>query len=175
MNDFELSAFEKSLCYTFKDKRLLENALRHSSYVNEHPESEIEDNERLEFLGDAVLSLIISHLLMDRFCELSEGDLSKIRSTLVNEARLAEIAKKINIGQFICLGKGEMQSGGREKNSILADTFEALLAAVYLDGGFDNAYKFIFLHFSDLFDAVAVPEENHDFKSQLQVEIISVL
>lgn len=168
MNDFELSAFEKSLCYTFKDMSLLENALRHSSYVNEHPDFQMKDNERLEFLGDAVLSLIISHLLMDRFGELSEGDLSKIRSNLVNEARLAQIAKKINIGQFLYLGKGEMQSGGREKNSILADTFEALLAAVYLDGGFDNAHKFIFLHFSDLIDEVAIPEENQDFKSQLQ-------
>jgi ribonuclease-3 len=168
MNNFSLSAFEETLCYTFKDKRLLENALRHSSFVNEHPDIQMQDNERLEFLGDAVLSLVISHLLMDRFDELNEGDLSKIRSNLVNETRLAEIARKINVGQFICLGKGETQSGGRKKNSILSDTFEALLAAVYLDGGFDSAYDLISLHFSDFFNSVAFSEENQDFKSLLQ-------
>ena len=168
MNTPDLSILEKNLGYTFGNKNLLENALRHSSFVNELLDKHIQDNERLEFLGDSVLSLIISHLLMDRFPELNEGDLSKIRSNLVNEFQLFEIAQNIKLGEFIRLGKGEMQSGGREKSSILADTVEALLAAVYLDGGLDNVFGVIRLHFAGLFDDLAIPEKNQDFKSRIQ-------
>lgn len=164
----DLSVLEKNLGYTFGSKNFLENALRHSSFVNELLDKHTQDNERLEFLGDSVLSLVISHLLMDRFPELNEGDLSKIRSNLVNEYQLFAIAQNINLGEFIRLGKGEMQSGGREKSSILADTVEALLAAVYLDGGFDNVFDVIRLHFADLFDDLAIPEKNQDFKSRIQ-------
>ncbi len=164
----DLSVLEKNLGYSFDNREFLEHALRHSSFVNELPDKDTEDNERLEFLGDSVLSLIISHLLIDRFPELNEGDLSKIRSNLVNEYQLAEIAKKINLGKFIRLGKGEMQSGGQEKSSILADTVEALLAATYLDGGFPRAFEVVRLHFSGLFDGLAIPEENQDFKSRIQ-------
>jgi len=164
----ELSSIEANLHYTFTAKDLLEKALRHSSFVNEHPDDGLEDNERLEFLGDAILSAVISHLLMNRFPELSEGDLSKIRSNLVNEACLAKIAEKINLGGFIRLGKGEKQSNGHAKKSILADGLEALLAAVYLDGGFYKAFEVIDLHFSGLFDEVAVLEKDQDYKSRLQ-------
>jgi ribonuclease III len=168
MNVLELSSVEANLRYTFTCRDLLEKALRHSSFVNEHPDDDLEDNERLEFLGDAILSAVVSHLLMNRFPELSEGDLSKIRSNLVNEARLAEIAEKINLGAFIRLGKGEKQSNGHAKKSILADGLEALLAAVYMDGGFNKVFEVIDFHFSGLFDEVAVPEKNQDFKSQFQ-------
>ena len=168
MNNPDLSVLEKNLGYTFDNRKRLEHALRHSSFVNELLDKNIQDNERLEFLGDSVLSLIISHLLMDRFPELNEGDLSKIRSNLVNEFQLSAIAQNINLGEFIQLGKGEMQSGGREKSSILADTVEALLAAVYLDGGFNDVFEVIRLHFAGLFDELAIPEKNQDFKSRIQ-------
>ncbi len=164
----DLSVLEKNLGYTFGNKTLLEHALRHSSYVNELPDDDAQDNERLEFLGDSVLDLSISHLLMDRFPALNEGDLSKIRSSLVNEHQLSAIAQNIKLGDFIQLGKGEMQSGGREKSSILADTTEALLAAIYLDGGFNNVFAVIRLHFAGLFDDLAIPEKNQDFKSRIQ-------
>lgn len=164
----DVSILEKNLDYTFNNRDFLEHALRHSSFVNELPDKEMQDNERLEFLGDSVLSMVISHLLMDRFPKLDEGDLSKIRSSLVNEFQLAEIARKIKLGEFIRLGKGEMQSGGHKKNSILSDTVEALLAAIYLDGGFNKIFEVIRLHFSGLFDELAFPEKNQDFKSRIQ-------
>lgn len=168
MMNQDLSALEQNLRYTFANREILEHALRHSSFVNELPDKEAQDNERLEFLGDSVLNLIISHLLMDRFPMLNEGDLSKIRSNLVNECQLTEIAKKIRLGEFIRLGKGEMQSGGQEKSSILADTVEALLAAVYLDGGFNKVFEVIRFHFSGLFEELAFSEKNQDFKSRIQ-------
>ncbi len=168
ISGLDLSSIEANLNYTFTETDLLEKALRHSSFVNEHPDVCLEDNERLEFLGDAVLSTVISHLLMNRFPELPEGDLSKIRSNLVNESCLAKIAKKINLGGFIRLGKGEKQSNGHAKKSILADGLEALLAAVYLDGGFYKAFEVIDFHFSGLFDEGAVLEKDQDYKSRLQ-------
>ena len=164
----ELSLLETNIGYCFLNRALLETALRHSSFVNELPDPKPENNERFEFLGDAVLSLMVSHLLMERFPERSEGDLSKIRSQLVNEGQLSAIAQKIQLGFFIWLGKGELQTGGREKNSILADAFEALVAAVYLDGGFKQAFAMVERHFSGLFDGVAQPAEYQDFKSRLQ-------
>ncbi len=167
MPDSAQTALEKRIRYTFRDKGLLENALMHSSYVNEQPVADIADNERLEFLGDAVLSLIISHLLMERFPELKEGELSKIRSGLVNEASLADVARTIDLGGCLRLGRGETQSEGYNKSSILSDAFEALTAAVYLDGGFDAAAEMIRLLFSNLLDTAAL-ETNQDHKSRLQ-------
>jgi ribonuclease III len=168
MNDLDLSDLETNLRYAFGNRDFLEQALRHSSFVNEHPDKGIESNERLEFLGDSVLNMAISHLLMARFPDLNEGSLSKIRSGLVNESQLAMIARNIHLGGFIRLGRGETISGGQEKASILADGFEALMAAVYLDGGFDSALRVITGHFSGLLDMVAVNEENQDFKSRIQ-------
>jgi ribonuclease III len=162
------SEIEEKLCYHFNSINLLEEALRHSSYVNEQTDSELRDNERLEFLGDAVLNLIIGHILMQGNPDLKEGDLSRIRANLVNEAQLARIARLIDLGSFIKLGKGEIQTQGREKNSILADTFEALLAAVYLDGGFDAAFKIIEVNFSPLLDDEHQTANHHDYKSKLQ-------
>ncbi len=170
----DLSALETNLGYAFNNRVFLEHALLHSSFVNELPDKDVENNERLEFLGDSVLSLIVSHLLMIRFPELNEGDLSKIRSNLVNEWQLSEIAQKIKLGDFIRLGKGEMLSGGQEKSSILADALEALLAAVYLDGGFNRAFDVIRLHFYGLFDGLSIVEENLDFKSRVQ-EIVQAI
>ena len=159
---------EKKLAYEFKSKELLEEALRHSSFVNEQPDVDLRDNERFEFLGDAVLSLIVGHILMERYPDANEGDLSRTRANLVNESQLAIIARAIDLGAFIRLGKGEIQTNGRDKNSILAGAFEALIAAVYLDGGFKTAFKIIENNFVPLLDSVNSAIDSYDYKSQLQ-------
>jgi len=167
----EPSGIEQRLQYEFKDKSLLREALRHSSYVNEIADAHLRDNERLEFLGDAVLNLIVGDILMRCYPDLKEGDLSRSRANLVNESQLAKTARSVNLGTYILLGKGEMQTQGREKNSILADTFEALTAAVYLDGGFKAAYKIIAKKFRPLIDQLDAFAPNYDYKSQLQERV----
>ncbi|MGM0451549.1 MAG: ribonuclease III [Thermodesulfobacteriota bacterium] len=162
-----LHELEQHLSYTFSDKTLLETALRHSSYAHEQP-GEMENNERLEFLGDAVLNLIVSHLLMERFPALNEGDLSRLRASLVNEDRLASVAKTLALGEFIKLGKGEMQSFGRKKKSILADTLEAIFAAIYLDSSFNRVHDIVGLHFAAHFETIAGMQPVYDYKSLLQ-------
>ena len=143
-----LSKLEKLIGYKFKESKLLKQALCHSSFANEHPDKGIEDNERLEFLGDAVINLIAGHILMKRYPEIKEGNLSRMRARLVNESSLATIARSLELGSFIKLGKGEIQSKGRGKKSILADTYEAVIAAVYLDSNFDISFNIIDRHFS---------------------------
>ena len=164
----DLSELTLKLNYKFKNKDLLSESLRHSSFVNEQLDTDLQDNERLEFLGDAVLNLVVGHILMQRYPDLKEGDLSRMRANLVNESQLASIARGINLGSYIQLGKGEIQSEGWDKQSILANTFEAVIAAVYMDGGFDAVFKIIDGHFSFLISSVATPTANHDFKSQIQ-------
>ena len=165
------AGIEKRLQYEFKDKSLLLEALRHSSYVNEISDPDLRDNERLEFLGDAVLNLTVGHILMHNYPDIKEGDLSRSRAKLVNESQLAETARSFRLGYYILLGKGESQTQGREKNSILADTFEALTAAIYLDGGFEAAYKIIGKKFQPLVDQLGAFATNHDYKSQLQERV----
>lgn len=152
---------------------MLDEALRHSSYVNELTDLNIRDNERLEFLGDAVLNLIVGHILMHHYPELNEGELSRSRANLVNETQLADMARLFDLGSFIHLGKGEIQTQGREKNSILADTFEALVAAVYLDGGFDAAFTMLEASFLPLINNLRFAANNLDYKSQLQ-ELVQI-
>ena len=159
---------EKKLEYEFRSKELLDEALRHSSFVNEQPAADLRDHERFEFLGDAVLNLIVGHILMERYPEVNEGDLSRTRANLVNESQLAISARAIDLGAFIRLGKGEIQTNGRDKNSILAGAFEALIAAVYLDGGFKTAFKIIENNFVPLLDSVNSAIDSYDYKSQLQ-------
>jgi ribonuclease III len=159
---------EQKLGYAFSDKERLKTALRHSSFVNEQAAEAVEDNERYEFLGDAVLNLIVSDLLMSRHPELSEGDLSRTRSYLVNEIQLAELARQLSLGEFILLGKGEIQTRGRHKKSILADAFEALAAAIYLDGGFEQAFRTISALFRPLLEHLEIPDLYRDYKSRLQ-------
>jgi len=162
------SGIERQLDYEFKNKSLLQEALRHSSYVNEQGQTGLRDNERLEFLGDAVLNLIIGHLLMQFYPDLKEGDLSKNRASLVNETRLAAIAHDFDLGAYLQLGKGELQTNGRQKNSILADAFEALMAAIYLDSGFEGAFRIIKAHFSPLIEHLHTAT---DAKSRLQEQV----
>ncbi|CAN2041587.1 Ribonuclease 3 [Candidatus Magnetomoraceae bacterium gMMP-15] len=159
-----LVELENNLSYTFKNKQLLKEALQHSSYVNEHPEMSLKNNERLEFLGDAVLNLVVGHLLMNYFQDMQEGYLSRMRATLVNEIRLAEVARKIDLPPHLLLGKGELHTNGREKSSILADTLEAIIAAIYLDDGFETSFQIVELHFSEFLKKV----RSQDYKSELQ-------
>ena len=166
--DYGFENLHKELGYTFKNSELILQAFRHSSYVNEQVGANLEDNERLEFLGDAVLDLAISHFLMERFRDANEGDLSKFRAMLVDEAGLFHVATRLNLGGYLALGKGEEQSGGRHKPSILADTTEALIGAIYLDGGFDAAKQIIQRLFSPLLKKVHSEDLLQDFKSLLQ-------
>jgi len=163
-----LPSLEKTLRYEFRDKTLLEEALRHSSFVNEQTKSGMKDNERLEFLGDAVINLVVGHMLMHQYPDVREGELSRIRALLVNEARLAEVARQIRLGCYLKLGKGESQSEGRNKPSILANSLEALVAAVYLDGGFDEAFRIVQSTFSEQLIGNHRAMVNPDYKSQLQ-------
>ncbi len=156
-----------TLGHPFTDLALLEEALRHSSFVNEHAAAGLRDNERLEFLGDAVLNLVVGHMLMSAHPALREGELSRIRANMVNESQLAEIARSLDLGRYLQLGKGEAQTGGHEKNSILANAVEAVVAAVYLDGGFQAAFAAIERHFRALIEA-ADGTAGQDFKSRLQ-------
>ena len=162
------SGVEQHLQYEFKNKDLLQEALRHSSYVNELSDQNLQDNERLEFLGDAVLSLIIGQLLMQKYPQMREGDLSRSRAKLVSEPQLAELARQLNLGQFLMLGKGEAQTDGRNKSSLLADAFEATLAALYLDGGFAKAQAFVSHLYAPLLSDIPTGNQNPDYKSRLQ-------
>ena len=164
----DLRLLEASLHYTFTHRDRLQQALQHRSYVNESRDPALGDNERLEFLGDAVLNLVVSDLLMQFHPELREGDLSRCRAGLVNEAGLAAVARKLHLGQFLRLGRGEEQTLGREKDSILANTFEALVAAVYLDGGFAAAQDVIGVFFRESIRSTPVPAASPDYKSTLQ-------
>ncbi len=134
--------FEDVIDYHFKNEKLLYEALSHSSFANENKKTR-NSNERLEFLGDSVLSIVVSDYLFEHYKHLPEGELTKIRASLVCEKSLHEFAKEINLGEYIMLGKGEEHTGGRERPSILADAFEAVIAAVYLDGGLESARKHI--------------------------------
>ena len=162
---------EQKLGYQFHSRELLDEALRHSSYVNEQSNSALRDNERFEFLGDAVLNLIVGHILMDRYPHLKEGDLSRTRANLVNETHLAIMARSIDLGAGLQLGKGEIQTNGMEKNSILAGAFEALMAAVYLDGGFKVAFKIIEKNFVPFLDQIHAAVDSYDYKSRLQERV----
>jgi ribonuclease III len=147
-----LDQLQQMLPYRFRDDSLLGTALTHRSYVNENPAAADRDNERLEFLGDAVLELCISDLLMNHFPDYQEGQLSQLRAAIVNEQPLAEMAKSFRLGDYLLLGKGEEASGGRSKPSLLADAFEAVIAAIYLDGGCEKVAELISRLFTPLIE-----------------------
>ncbi len=138
-----LLEFEKKIKTDFNDKSLLKRALTHRSYINEHPKSNIKDNERLEFLGDAVLELVITKLLFKKFSDKPEGELTCLRASLVNTKSLARTSAKLNINKYLYLSKGEIKSINRQKDAILADAFEAIIGAIYLDQGIEKAEEFI--------------------------------
>ncbi len=139
----EINKLQKIIKVKFNNRSLLYNALVHRSYVNESGNFDMQDNERLEYLGDSVLGLVVNEYLFKRFDSYPEGDLAKIKSAVVSEATLAAVARGIDLGSFLFMGKGEEQSGGRDRSSILANSLEALIGAVYLDSGLKASRKFI--------------------------------
>ena len=164
-NHDELAAL---LGYSFKTQDLIVQALRHPSYVYESGVLDLSDNQRLEFLGDAVINLAISHLLMESFPEMREGDLSKCRASLVSESGLHSIALELQLGDYLLLGRGEERTHGRKKPSILADALEALVGAIYLDGGFPKARRIIAKLFDPLLNDLTLGKPRTDFKTDLQ-------
>lgn len=159
---------EESIGYTFKDKSLLEKALTHKSYANEF---KVESNEKFEFLGDSILEFISSKYLYTNFKKLKEGELSKTRATVVCEESLYEVAKKHNISNFIRIGHSEQANNGSEKSTILADSIEAIIAAIYFDGGLGEAERFII---DNLKDAMEIASKNvgvKDYKTVLQEKL----
>jgi len=164
----DLQELTERLGHDFIRKDLLFEAFRHSSYVNEIAMADLQHNERLEFLGDAVLDLAISHILMERFKDTREGDLTKYRAAVVSEKALSRVARKLNLGRYLQLGKGEERSKGREKPSILADSLESLLGAIYLDAGFDKTMRIIENLFLPLIEQINLKNAISDYKSLLQ-------
>ena len=139
----KIKDFQNTIGYNFQSEGLLRQALTHSSYANEKHMKKLSDNERLEFLGDAVLELVSSDFLYKNYQKLPEGELTKLRASIVCEPTLALCAKELHLGDYLLLGKGEDQTGGRERKSILSDALEAVIGAIYLDGGFANAKEFV--------------------------------
>jgi ribonuclease III len=174
-----LSGIEASLGYAFQDRSLLVRALTHSSYAHEmlqapsaaDAESCPGHYERLEFLGDAVLALAVSDRIMQKYPEASEGELSRLRAGLVCCDRLAELSRLLKLSQGLMLGRGEEATGGKDKPSILADTYEAVIAAVYLDAGFERAKEVVLGHFHDMIESLPVPDLLADYKTPLQERV----
>ncbi len=163
-----MQSLEKALGYSFRNPALLREALRHSSYANEHHGAEAVSNERLEFLGDSVLGFVTAEYLFAEHPDAPEGELTRIRARLVCEESLYEAAHRIGLGEHLCLGKGEETGGGRERPSILADATEALIAAVYLDGGIAAASALIHRLLLDGSNEARTVERRRDYKTALQ-------
>lgn len=161
-----MKGLEEKLGYTFQSPALLGNALTHSSFANEHRESGVLSNERLEFLGDSILGLIVAEHLYRQRPDLPEGDLTRIRAALVCEGSLVEVANRLKLGAYLRLGKGELSGGGRERPSIQADAVEAIFAAVYLDGGIGQVRKLI--HNLIIEREIEKTAASRDFKTALQ-------
>jgi ribonuclease-3 len=163
----DITRLTTRLDYDFARPDLLERALTHKSFSNEHADLQRSDNERLEFLGDAVLDLVVGHMLIDAHPGVREGELSIMRAQIVSEPGLAVIARELELGSFLFLGKGESQTGGRDKPSLLADALEAVIAAVYLDGGFEAARRVVASLFEGRLQRLVTPGFS-DYKTRLQ-------
>jgi ribonuclease-3 len=161
------------LGFVFNDTRLLEGALSHSSYANEHPDRTygLPDSERLEFLGDSIINYLAADMLYRRFSDRNEGDLTEFRAGLIKTATLADFARELDLGAYIRVNKGEEASGARNRNALLADTFEALLAAIYLDRGLDAARDFVAPLFERQIEQILTHGWDTNFKTQLQAYI----
>jgi ribonuclease-3 len=167
-NEKMLGELEHALGYAFNDRSLLCQALTHRSFVNEAGDRSVRDNERLEFFGDSILDFFLSDQLYRRFPESSEGELTRMRASLVDEESLARLAGNLDLGRYLRLGRGEEKSGGRGKKSILADSYEALLAALYLDGGDAAVRSLVKAHFSPLMERRADGTGSRDYKTEFQ-------
>jgi ribonuclease-3 len=163
-----VQALETRLELVFSRKETALEALTHKTYVNENKDQHLKDNQRLEFLGDAVVNLAVSHRLMERFPGMPEGDLTKMRARVVNEDGLARVARRVPLGDLLLLGRGELLSGGRDKNSVLADALEAVFGAVYLSEGLQQAMAAVDRYFAELLDEVSTGQGRLDYKTLLQ-------
>jgi len=163
-----LAAYQAHIGVNFEDEALLQMALTHRSYVNEHVDEDIEDNERLEFLGDAILDFITANMLYRRFPNMTEGEMTRLRAALVRTEALAQFATDLNLGDALRMGKGESNTGGRKRDNNLASGFEALIGALYLDQGLDAVSEFVIPHLTDLQKDVMEEAINKDPRSQFQ-------
>lgn len=170
MNELE---FQKVIQYEFKNPNLLKNALTHSSYINEGKTTKAGNNERLEFLGDAILDAVISDYLYNRLEHVEEGELTKLRAGIVCERSLAVCGTKVGIGDYLHLGKGEENMGGRKRGSILADAMEAVIGAIYLDSGWDAARDFVIRIFSEIIEEALLGKLHMDYKTEIQEKLQS--
>jgi len=173
LKSLSFSNLEERLNYKFKNTEFIIEALTHSSYQNEIKNEQCSHNERFEFLGDAVLNLLVTKKIMELSPKLSEGKLSKLRSKIISETSLVDAARRLKLGDYLLIGKGEEKSGGRNRTSLLADTLEAVLAAVFLDSGLEKAEEVLLGIFSDLFETADWKKKVHellrkDYKSNLQ-------
>jgi ribonuclease-3 len=168
----ELEPLERRIGYRFRDRGMLEHALTHRSRVHEDASGGVFDNESMEFLGDSVLGFVIAAMLFREFPQHNEGQKSKLKASLVSAAALARLGERLGLGEFLILGRGEEKTGGRRKHAIIADCYEALIAAIYLDGGIDPAERFIAREFASLIDEAkrtgAAASFTEDWKSALQ-------
>ncbi|MDI3546489.1 MAG: ribonuclease [Halanaerobiales bacterium] len=167
-NEEVLKRLEDKLNIVFSNKLLLQRAITHKSFANENSDLRLKDNERLEFLGDSVLSIIISTYIFHNFPDHPEGELAKMRSVIVSEPSLAKKARELELGRFLLLGKGEEMTGGRDRDSILADAMEAVIGAIYLDRGFNTVTDFLVNLFKDIIKAVEEGRYIQDYKTMLQ-------
>ena len=168
MKDF--TPFEQSIGVVFKNKTLIEQAFTHRSYINENPRSTLEHNERLEFLGDAVIELIVTDALYHSYPNNHEGDLTAYRSALVNAVIMGEVATALNMNDYLLLSKGESRDTGRARQTILANTYESFVGALYLDGGYDICNKFVSSTLLPRLDDIIAKKSWKDAKSQVQEE-----
>lgn len=165
----DLKKLEESIGYTFKDKSLLKKALTHPSYVNERKMDRIYSNQRLEFFGDAVLSVAVSEYIFLNLKSYPEGKLTELRAKVVCEKSLAVMARKLGIGKYLILGNGEIKTHGDDRDSTLSDAMEAVIAAIYLDGGFETAKGFVIDNMSEMIEQLTENESDmHNCKSELQ-------
>ena len=168
LQEVDIDELQQRIQYGFKNIALLQEAITHKSYANEMQLEIRFGNERLEFLGDAVLELVITHILMEKLPKCPEGKLSKMRAAIINRNGLSSIAEGFELGKFILLGRGEEAGSGRTKKSILANMYEAIIAAVYNDGGYLKVFDLIEKHFADLINEAAEKGYFRDYKSRLQ-------
>lgn len=168
MAEERVRKLERRLGLVFRDREAARTALTHKSWVNEHRGEGLTDNERLEFLGDAVIDLAVSQRLMERFPEAQEGTLSRLRASIVDEQGLCAVAREIGLGELLLLGRGEELTGGREKPSVLSDALEAVIAALYLGGGIEPVLALVDRFFAPLFERIAGGVVDRDYKTQVQ-------
>lgn len=166
----DFSNFESAIGVNFKDKELLRQAFVHRSYINENRSAGLEHNERLEFLGDAVLQLVITDYLFKKYSDMHEGEMTSLRSVLVNADTCSEVAQKLGVNDFLLLSKGESKDAGRARQYILANTLEAIIGAIYLDQGYDRARDFIYKHITVLAEDIVNKRAWIDSKSFFQAK-----